>query len=38
MTRVYNGEAGTNDVFRISINGDPEEGGTLRSGNIQIHS
>jgi hypothetical protein len=32
-----NGEAGTTDVFRISINGGPPLGGTLRSGNIQIH-
>jgi hypothetical protein len=32
-----NGEPGTNDVFTISINGGPPEGGTLRSGNIQIH-
>jgi hypothetical protein len=32
-----NGEPGTNDVFTISINGGPPEGGTLRSGNVQIH-
>ncbi len=32
-----NGEPGTNDSFTISINGGPPEGGTLRSGNIQIH-
>jgi hypothetical protein len=32
-----NGEPGTNDSFTISINAGPPEGGTLRSGNIQIH-
>jgi hypothetical protein len=32
-----NGESGKNDSFKISINGGPQEGGTLRSGNIQIH-
>jgi len=32
-----NGEPGTNDAFTISINFTPAEGGTLRSGNIQIH-
>ena len=32
-----NGEPGTNDAFTISINFAPAEGGTLRSGNIQIH-
>jgi hypothetical protein len=31
-----NGEPGTNDVFRISINGGPFQGGTLLSGNIKI--
>jgi len=31
-----NGEPGTNDSFTIVVNG-PPEGGTLRSGNIQIH-
>jgi hypothetical protein len=32
-----NGEPGTNDVFVITVNAGPSEGGTLRSGNIQIH-
>lgn len=32
-----NGEPGTNDAFVISVNLAPAEGGTLRSGNIQIH-
>jgi hypothetical protein len=32
-----NGEPGTNDSFTISISGGPAQGGTLRSGNIQIH-
>jgi hypothetical protein len=32
-----NGEPGTNDSFTISISGGPSQGGTLRSGNIQIH-
>ncbi len=32
-----NGEPGTNDTFTISVSGGPTEGGTLRSGNIQIH-
>jgi len=32
-----NGEPGTNDTFTISVNGGSPEGGTLRSGNIQIH-
>jgi hypothetical protein len=32
-----NGEPGTTDTFTISISGGPTEGGTLRSGNIQIH-
>jgi hypothetical protein len=32
-----NGEPGTADMFTISISGGPAEGGTLRSGNIQIH-
>ena len=32
-----NGEPGTTDTFSISISGGPTEGGTLRSGNIQIH-
>jgi hypothetical protein len=32
-----NGEPGTNDVFRISINGGAFQGGQLRSGNIQLH-
>jgi Beta-propeller repeat len=31
-----NGEPGTNDVFSISVSGGPTEGGTLRSGNVQI--
>ena len=34
---VDNGEPGVNDTFAISISGGPTEGGTLRSGNIQIH-
>lgn len=32
-----NGEPGTTDTFNISISDRPSEGGTLRSGNIQIH-
>ena len=32
-----NGEPGTNDTFTISVSAGPPEGGTLRSGNIQIH-
>jgi hypothetical protein len=32
-----NGEPGTNDAFVISVNFASAEGGTLRSGNIQIH-
>ncbi|HEY3130668.1 MAG TPA: SBBP repeat-containing protein [Acidobacteriota bacterium] len=32
-----NGEPGTGDSFTISVSGGPTEGGTLRSGNIQIH-
>jgi hypothetical protein len=32
-----NGEPGKNDSFKISINAGPQEGGTLRSGDIQIH-
>jgi hypothetical protein len=32
-----NGEPGTTDTFSISTSGGPTEGGTLRSGNIQIH-
>ncbi|PYT23510.1 MAG: hypothetical protein DMG57_31700 [Acidobacteria bacterium] len=32
-----NGEPGTNDTFTISVSGGPPEGGTLPSGNIQIH-
>jgi beta-propeller repeat-containing protein len=32
-----NGEAGVADTFTISVSGGPTEGGTLRSGNIQIH-
>jgi len=31
-----NGEPGTMDTFTISVSGGPAEGGTLRSGNIQI--
>jgi hypothetical protein len=31
------GESGKADVFVISINGGPPQGGVLRSGNIQIH-
>ena len=31
------GEPGTNDSFTISVDGDSPEGGTLRSGSIQIH-
>jgi len=34
---VDNGEPGTNDSFTISIDAGPPQGGTLRSGNIQIH-
>jgi hypothetical protein len=32
-----NGEPGNTDTFTISISNGPAEGGTLRSGNIQIH-
>ena len=32
-----NGEPGTNDSFVISVTPGSTEGGTLRSGNIQIH-
>ncbi len=32
-----NGEPGTADTFTISVSAGPTEGGTLRSGNIQIH-
>jgi hypothetical protein len=32
-----NGEPGTSDTFTISIDAGPPQGGTLRSGNIQIH-
>jgi len=32
-----NGEPGTADTFTISVSGGPTEGGTLRSGNIQVH-
>ena len=32
-----NGEPGVTDTFTISVSGRPTEGGTLRSGNIQIH-
>lgn len=32
-----NGAPGTADTFRISISGGPTEGGSLRSGNIEIH-
>jgi len=31
------GGPGTNDSFTISVDADPPEGGTLRSGSIQIH-
>lgn len=34
---VDNGEPGFSDTFTISVSGGPTEGGTLRSGNIQIH-
>jgi hypothetical protein len=37
VTVQDNGEPGKNDKFTISINGGPPEGGTFRSGNIQIH-
>lgn len=32
-----NGEPGAKDTFSISISGAPPEGGTLRSGNVQVH-
>ena len=32
-----NDEPGLTDTFTISVSGGPTEGGTLRSGNIQIH-
>ena len=31
-----NGEPGKNDIFTISVNGGPIQGGTLRSGSIQV--
>jgi hypothetical protein len=34
---IDNGEPGNADAFSISISGASAEGGTLRSGNIQIH-
>jgi hypothetical protein len=37
VTVADNGEPGANDTFSISISGGPTEGGTLRSGNVQIH-
>ncbi len=37
VTVTDNGEPGRDDRFTISISGGPTEGGTLRSGNIQIH-
>ena len=32
-----NDEPGTNDTFTMTVNAGPPEGGTLRSGNIQVH-
>jgi len=32
-----NGEPGANDIFTISVNAGPAQGGTLRSGNVKIH-
>jgi hypothetical protein len=32
-----NGEPGVKDTFHLSVSGGPTQGGTLRSGNIQIH-
>lgn len=32
-----NGEPGANDVFTISVNAGPNQGGVLRSGNVKIH-
>jgi len=37
ITVTDNGEPGTTDAFSISVSGASAEGGTLRSGNIQIH-
>ena len=37
VTVTDNGEPGDMDEFTISSSGGAEEGGTLRSGNIQIH-
>ena len=37
VTVTDNGEPGDNDTFIISISGGPAQGGTLRSGNIQLH-
>ena len=34
---IDNGEPGTTDAFIISISGAAGQGGTLRSGNIQVH-
>jgi hypothetical protein len=34
---IDNGEPGTTDVFNISVSGTAAQGGTLRSGNIQVH-
>jgi hypothetical protein len=37
VTVTDNGEPGDTDEFTISISGGGEEGGQMRSGNIQIH-
>jgi hypothetical protein len=37
VTVTDNGEPGDTDEFTISISGGAEEGGSMRSGNIQIH-
>jgi hypothetical protein len=37
VTVMDNGEPGTNDSFTISVSAGPIEGGTLRSGSVQIH-
>jgi hypothetical protein len=35
---VDNGEAGSNDTFRIQLNNGYDASGTLGGGNVQVHS
>jgi hypothetical protein len=37
VTVTDNGEPGKSDIFTISLNGGPVQGGTLRGGSIQVH-